>query len=45
MEAASFSDIKIANCPLTCKTCKVVYINEETGIKIVCECFCHKDKK
>lgn len=39
------SIIKIMNCPITCKECKRIYTNKETGFKIVCECSCHKDKK
>ncbi len=39
---ASFPSIIIANCPITCKECKKVYTNRETGFKIQCECLCHK---
>jgi len=41
----SISNIRISNCPIGCKKCKEIYLNKETGFKIVCECFCHKDKK
>lgn len=42
---ASFSSIKITNCPILCKECKKIYTNKDTGLKIICECSCHKDKK
>ena len=45
MEAVSSSNIKIANCPLGCDDCKVIYTNKETGFKIICGCNCHKFKK
>jgi hypothetical protein len=28
-------------CPLSCKSCKTVYSNKVTGMRIVCKCSCH----
>jgi hypothetical protein len=38
---ASVSILSITKCPLSCESCKTVYSNNTTGIKILCKCNCH----
>lgn len=41
----SILELSIAKCPITCNKCKTVYSNKPTGIRIVCRCLCHNQKK
>lgn len=42
---SSIFELSITKCPITCNKCKTVYSNKQTGIRIVCRCLCHNQKK
>ncbi len=39
--SASELELSITKCPVSCDSCKTVYSNKTTGIKILCKCNCH----
>lgn len=44
MEENSYIDIEVTRCPIDCRSCHVIYFNEQINSKIICKCNCHKSK-
>ena len=40
-ESTTCKDLIIDKCPLGCTYCHEIYLNEQTGHRIVCKCKCN----
>jgi hypothetical protein len=44
MQARISSDLIVEQCPVGCARCAGIYVNMQTGHRIVCKCICHHSK-
>jgi hypothetical protein len=41
MQTRTTPDLIVEQCPMGCSQCAGIYVNVQTGHRIVCKCICH----